>query len=248
MATPSFPRPEERAAETFFVNGPASNWVILRDGKEFTLIDGGYPGDIQAVLGGIRSLGLKPGNAAAMLVTHSHIDHTGAADYLENAGVPVLVAAPEVEAMKGTEKFQVAPMDIIKRSWRPRVMKWTLHVRAAGGLKSNSIASARTWSGNELAGLPGSPQALPTHGHSPGHTAYYLPAVRALITGDALVSGHGFSAFNGPQMLDPIFHHDLAGAYGALAQISAVDAALILPGHGPALELSAADAAARARS
>lgn len=244
MSSPFFPRPKEVSDNTFFVTGPASNWVILRDGKDFTLIDGGYPGDTRSVALGIRSLGLKPEKASAMLLTHSHIDHTGAAPLFAEAGVPVLIAAPEVGAMQGTEKFQVAPAKILRRAWRPRVLSWTWHVFRAGGTKSNSVPAAAAFSDEALQGLPGSPRAIHSSGHSPGHTAFHLPGASALVSGDALIAGHGFSAHCGPQMLDPIFHHDLPGAYEALNSLSAVEASLVLPGHGPVLEMSPAAAVA----
>ncbi|MER2137990.1 MAG: MBL fold metallo-hydrolase, partial [Arthrobacter sp.] len=63
----------EPARDVLFVRGPASNWVILRRGQEFTLVDGGYPGDRDLVLLSIRESGLEPEAAAAVLVTHAHV-------------------------------------------------------------------------------------------------------------------------------------------------------------------------------
>lgn len=248
MASSSFPCPQEVADSTFFITGPASNWVLLREGNDFTVVDGGYPADTPAVLSGIRHLGLDPAKAAAMILTHSHIDHTGAAEWFASAGVPVLSGAAEVNAVKGTDKFQVAPREILRRAWRPRVMKWTWHVYRAGGLKNNNIPSAAALDIRTLPSLPGAPRAVPTPGHSPGHTAYYLPASRTLISGDALISGHGMSSCRGPQMLPPMFHHDLDGAYGALNVLASIDADVILPGHGSPMNLSAAQAAAAAHA
>ncbi len=50
----------EAADGVFFVQGSAVNWVILRDGSELTLIDGGYPGDLDAVESSIRAIGHRP--------------------------------------------------------------------------------------------------------------------------------------------------------------------------------------------
>ena len=44
----------EPAPDVCFVQGPASNWIILRGGERFTLVDGGYPGDRSLVLASIR--------------------------------------------------------------------------------------------------------------------------------------------------------------------------------------------------
>ncbi|MCW2657606.1 MAG: Metallo-beta-lactamase, partial [Jatrophihabitans sp.] len=38
----------EAAEGVFLVRGTDVNWILLRDGRELTLVDSGYPGDIQA--------------------------------------------------------------------------------------------------------------------------------------------------------------------------------------------------------
>jgi glyoxylase-like metal-dependent hydrolase (beta-lactamase superfamily II) len=238
-------QPQEVAAGVFFIEGPASNWVILRREMDFTVIDGGYPGDIPLVVETIRTLGLDPSRAAAMLITHGHIDHTGAAQYFsEEFGTPILSSAGEHGALLGTEKFQVAPKEIILQAWRPRVFRWMLHVLAAEGLKTNNIKAASVFDAAALADLPGSPVAVPTAGHTPGHTSFHLPAVGVVVTGDALASGHAFSHELGPQMLPPMFHHDPEAAYRALPALAALAATTILPGHGPALRSDIAAAVA----
>ena len=40
----------EQAPGVFFVEGPASNWVVVRDATGFILIDSGYPADLPLVL------------------------------------------------------------------------------------------------------------------------------------------------------------------------------------------------------
>jgi len=88
---------------------------------------------------------------------------------------------------------------------------------------------------------------VPTHGHTSGHVAYHLPDVGAVATGDELVTWHAVTRHHGPQTLPAFFGHgDLAAALDVLAR---VDANVILPGHGDALQqpLSAAVQAARER-
>jgi glyoxylase-like metal-dependent hydrolase (beta-lactamase superfamily II) len=74
---------------------------------------------------------------------------------------------------------------------------------------------------------------VPTPGHTSGHTAYHLPQVGALLTGDALVTGHPTSARRGPQLLDDVFHHDPARARAAFELLATHPADVVLPGHGP---------------
>ncbi|MSR98523.1 MBL fold metallo-hydrolase [Arthrobacter sp. BL-252-APC-1A] len=241
----------EPAHDVVFVQGPASNWVILRRGREFTLVDGGYPGDRDLVLASIRGAGLEPAAASAVLVTHAHVDHTGAAAFFARAfGTPVLCSPAELELLHGREKAQVSPAQVLARAWRPRVLAWGAQVLGAGGLGRVAIPDARSWTDAGLAELPGSPVAVPTAGHTPGHTSFLLPAARAVVTGDALVTGHRISGRTGPQLLHTMFHSDGAGADRALLTLARLDASLLLPGHGPALRISIRDAVntARARS
>ena len=132
----------EPARDVVFVQGPASNWVILRRDREFTLVDGGYPGDLDLVLSSIREAGLEPGAAAAVLVTHAHVDHTGAAAYFAKAfGTAVLSSPAELALLRGQGKAQVSPARVLLRAWQPRVLAWSAHVLGAGGLARVSVPS-----------------------------------------------------------------------------------------------------------
>lgn len=233
----------EPARDVLFVRGPASNWVILRRGQEFTLVDGGYPGDRDLVLLSIRESGLEPEAAAAVLVTHAHVDHTGAAAWFaDEFGTPVFCSPAELALLRGEGREQVSPGQILLRAWRPRVLAWSAQVLGAGGLMRVAIPRARVWTDAVLADLPGSPVAVPTAGHTPGHTSFLLPEARAVITGDALVTGHRISGRTGPQLLHGMFHSDGAGMDRALLTLARLDASLLLPGHGPALRIGIREA------
>jgi hypothetical protein len=51
----------EPAPGVFHVQGPASNWIVVRDLTGFMLIDSGYPADRPLVLASIRHLGTAAG-------------------------------------------------------------------------------------------------------------------------------------------------------------------------------------------
>ncbi|RAN71077.1 hypothetical protein B5P43_34445 [Bacillus sp. SRB_336] len=239
--------PLECGDGVFFIRGPASNWIILRDGREFTVIDAGYPGDAGDFVRSVRRLGLEPRNMAALLVTHGHVDHTGAARMLsEEFRIPVLSAAAEHGQMTGRENNQVAPRHILVKAWRPHVFRWARHIVAAGGARPTFVPASGVFTNEVLAGLPGSPRALDSAGHTPGHTAFLLPS-GCLATGDALVTGHPLSTVSGPQRLHPMFDHDVAMAGRALDKLLEGDATSILPGHGQALAMPIAEAVFLAR-
>ncbi|WP_279324727.1 MBL fold metallo-hydrolase [Arthrobacter caoxuetaonis] len=222
----------EFADGVYLAQGPGSNWVIIRGISGFTIIDGGYPADLPLVLDSIRRLGLSPADARAMLITHAHTDHTGAAQYFSDEfGTPILSSPGEHNSLLGREKYQVTVVSALPYLWRPAVFSWAIHAVRAGGTAPNSISAAEVWTEERLRELPGSPLPVMT----PGHTAYHLPGLGVLVSGDALVTGHAISGLGGPQMLHRMFHHDLKGARSALDLIAAVDATVLLPGHGPGL-------------
>jgi glyoxylase-like metal-dependent hydrolase (beta-lactamase superfamily II) len=240
-------RTTEPADGIFLVEGPASNWIIVRDATGYLLIDGGYPADTPLVLASLQHLGLDPADAAAMLITHGHVDHTGSAAYFAKTfNTPILCSAAELAHVQGLEKHQVSFGQVLPRIWRPRVLRWMLHAIAAGALKAEPARDARAWTEAELQSLPGGPVPVLSSAHTPGHTSYLLPAASALVTGDLLVTGHPISPVLGPQLLDPIFHLHPGQAVASLDVLSGIDATVILPGHGSALRSAPAAAAAAA--
>ncbi|QOD05929.1 MBL fold metallo-hydrolase [Pseudarthrobacter sp. BIM B-2242] len=238
----------EPAPGVFFVEGPASNWIIVRDDSGFILIDSGYPADAPLVLDSIRSLDLRPEDAKAILITHGHVDHTGsAAQFSRLYGTPVLCSPEELAHVQGHEKHQVTLATVISRSWNPRVLKWMIHAISAGALRAEPVPSAEPWTAEMLHNLPGRPRAVSVPGHTAGSAVLVFPEAGAIATGDALVTGHALSPFTGAQMLDPMFHSDPAGTVPALDALDGIDASVILPGHGPAASMPISDAVAAVR-
>ena len=225
----------EQAPGVYFAVGPASNWIVVRDGTGFIIIDSGYPGDRGHVLACLRHLGLEPADARALLLTHGHVDHTGSAAYFsESFGTPVLCAPEEVAHVRGREKHQVTLGQVLARAWRPRVFRWMVHAIRAGALAAKPVPRAEAWDAARLRDLPGSPEAVLLPGHTPGNAAILLPSAGAIAVGDSFVSGHPLSRTTGPQMLHPMYHSDPAGALAALDSLAGTESAVILPGHASA--------------
>jgi glyoxylase-like metal-dependent hydrolase (beta-lactamase superfamily II) len=239
----------EQAPGVFFVEGPASNWIIVSDETGFILIDSGYPSDQPLVLRSIEHAGLNPADALAVLITHGHVDHTGSAAYFSRTfGTPILCSPAELAHVHGNEKHQVGFAPVILRAWRPRVFRWMIHAIKAGSLDAQPATEARAWDAEELRTLPGAPEAIMAPGHTPGNVAILLPAAGAIVTGDSFVTGHPLSRTTGPQMLHPMYHHKPAAALAATHALDGVQASVILPGHGHALRMPLAEALAALRS
>lgn len=227
---------DHRVAENVFAfTGTEVNWVILCDGSDLTLIDGGWVGDIQAVERSIRSLGARPEDLRAVLLTHAHADHTGALNHLhDNYGIPLYLDAVEIPNATGELSETGGPLDVAKRLYRPRVARWASQLVKAGGLDHTAVLGGQPLPEGGPLELPGRPIPIRTPGHTSGHTSYLLPDVGVVVTGDALVSAHPTLDGVGPRLLPSYFTHDQASAIASLATLRELDADQFVPGHGPA--------------
>ncbi|MDO0929169.1 MBL fold metallo-hydrolase [Streptomyces sp. TG1A-8] len=233
---------------TYLVHGHHTNWVILKEGDAVTLVDTGYPGDREGVLDSLAAVGSSPQAVAAVLITHAHNDHLGSAEYLRAAhGTPVYLHPAEVPHARREFLQQATIADVVRNAWRPGVVRWAAHVLRVGGTEHHPVTDPEPFPQDGPLDLPGHPVPVHTPGHTDGHCAYHLPGIGAVISGDALVSGHATARLRGPQLLPDFFHHERGRTVASLELIGALDGDVLLPGHGPLHRGSVRAAAAQAR-
>jgi len=221
------------------------NWTLVTDGTGVMLIDTGFPGHRDDVLGSLRQLGFGVDNLRAILLTHAHVDHFGSAIWFAKThGTPVYCHAAEVGHAKREYLEQAGPADIVPHLWQPRFLKWTLAISRKGGIVRDGIPTTQALAEDVAAGLPGKPMAIPTPGHTGGHCSFVVDGV--LVGGDALVTGHPLLTGIGPQLLPKMFNHDQYGCVRSLGALGMLDTDVLLPGHGPLWRGSIREAAKRA--
>jgi glyoxylase-like metal-dependent hydrolase (beta-lactamase superfamily II) len=221
------------------------NWTLVTDDNGVMLIDAGFPGHREDVLGSLRQLGFGVDDLRAILLTHAHIDHFGTAIWFAKThGTPVYCHAAEVGHSKREYLEQAGPADIIPHIWQPRFLKWTLAISRKGGMVRDGIPTTQALTEDVAAALPGKPMAIPTPGHTGGHCSYVVDGV--LVAGDALVTGHPLLTGAGPQLLPDMFNHDHDGCVRSLGALGMLDTDVLLPGHGPLWRGAIREAAKRA--
>jgi glyoxylase-like metal-dependent hydrolase (beta-lactamase superfamily II) len=225
--------PHQVAENVFAFSGTEVNWVLIHEGTELTLVDAGWDSDIQEVERSIRSLGRRPEDVRAVLLTHAHADHTGALNHMhDNYGVPLYMDALEVPNARGETTESGGPMDVIKHAYRPQVVRWAAQMVKAGALKRFTFPSALPFPKEGPLDIPGRPVPVATHGHTSGHSSFFLPDVGVLLSGDALVTAHPLFSGGGPRLLPGDFSHNQRDAIHALDAFRALDADVFIPGHG----------------
>ena len=221
------------------------NWTLVTDANGVMLIDTGFPGNRDDVLASMRELGFGVDDLRAILLTHAHVDHFGSAIWFAKThGTPVYCHAAEVGHSKREYLEQVSPADLAVNIWRPRWLKWSVAISRKGALVRDGIPTTQALTEDVAAGLPGTPMAIPTPGHTSGHCSYVVDGV--LVAGDALVTGHPLAPRGGPQLLPDVFNHDQDGCVRSLAALGMLDTEVLLPGHGPVWRGAIRDAAQQA--
>lgn len=232
----------------FLARGTDVNWILIRDGSDVTLIDAGYPRDTGAVEASLDRIGARPQDVRAVLLTHAHVDHVGAVNhFFAQYATPAFADPAEVAHARREYLEQAGVGDVVRNIFKSGMLPWSLRAARAGATKDVRVRSVEPFADTGALDLPGRPVPVATHGHTSGHTAYHLPEIGVIVTGDALVTGHPVCRTSGPQLLPQMFNHSTTGALAALAALEGLGADIVLPGHGAAIRLPIAEAVARAR-
>ena len=233
---------------------PEVNFYLLEDPGGLVLVDGGLPGHLPQLHSHLEGAGHSLGDIRAVLLTHAHPDHTGAVAAARQAGADVWVHERDAAALAGGARAanrQAKPerplLPYLIR--RPATLRTIAHIARLGGFTGAKVADPRTMDGDRLlADVPGRPRVVALPGHTPGSVGYLFADRGLLFTGDALVTYDGTTGHHGPTIISRAFTHDSREALASLTALAAIDAGLLLPGHGEPVPGTPADAAALARS
>ena len=144
--------------------------VYLVNCGELVLIDTGAGLSFSRLVSNIESLGFEPAKLSTVILTHGHIDHTGAAwQFSREFNSQIIAHELDAEAIEsgvgiGAEYYHMA--------YQPCTVK----LRLQG--KENRLKF-------------GSHEFHPLHipGHTPGHVVFYNKEAEVLIAGDVLFYG-----------------------------------------------------------
>ena len=219
---------------------PLVNWYIVEEGGRLTLIDAGMPGYWRQLEPALRELGAGLSDVEAVVLTHSHVDHTGFAEHLRSAaGTPVHVHADDDKG--GARKFP--PLHLY---WRPS--SWPLLAEGLrnGLLTTPQVKERATFGDGDVLPVPGKPRVIHLPGHTAGNCAIVLDEPGVVFTGDGLVTMDPYRGVTGPRLMLDGVNENPAQARTSLDRLRGLGERVLLPGHGEPWQGDMADAVSRA--
>jgi glyoxylase-like metal-dependent hydrolase (beta-lactamase superfamily II) len=225
-----------------------TNWYLIEEDGQLTVVDAGVPRSWNALHDGLKQLGRRTADVAAVVLTHAHFDHLGFAERARaTLGVPVYVHEDDVPLTRHPLQYGHE---------RSRARYLLTQVRALPIVAS--LTAARAWWPDPVKSVvryrdgalpvPGTPRVVPTPGHTLGHCALHLPERDVVIAGDAIVTLDPYTAKTGPRIVARAATADSARALDALDALAATGARTVLVGHGEPWREGAEAAVERARA
>ena len=219
------------------------NFYVIAEGGKATVVDAGCSKEFPKLEQGLASIGMKRDDVEAIILTHAHTDHIGFAAEANATGTEVRISEIEGPIATGDQvgdelKIRQLPL------WKLGTWRFLTGLLKVGVMNAPRVKSVVTFGDGDVLDLPGSPEVVYSPGHTVGHTAFYLPQSKTVLTGDALVTRDVLNHRDGaPQLMPCVFHTDPAQARASLDLLSALDTELVLPGHGSPYHGQVAEAA-----
>ncbi len=231
-----------------FPQVPSVNAYLLR-GPECILIDAGIATEEAwaAVSTGLASLGLSARDIAHIFLSHGHIDHyglvrriadgSGAAIHIQSRDLSKIItgyidpAGPSAAAYLGFFRRMGVPEDTI--SFLAALYQGSLQFAVPVG------AAEEIREGERLPVRDRDLRALCFPGHTPGTVCFYDRTNRILFSGDHLlprISPNPILEINPDGGTGPAGGNKFKGLVEylrSLDRVEALDAEVVLPGHGP---------------
>jgi glyoxylase-like metal-dependent hydrolase (beta-lactamase superfamily II) len=226
----------------------ASNVYLVGSGGTWTLVDAGWAGSAEAIRTAAESVFGRGARPAAILLTHIHPDHSGAAGKLARSWeVPVYVGAAELPMAAGRYLPQYGmPLD----RWLVVPVMRLLPARTRERIETANTITDVVRPLEPRGGVPGLPgwAWVPTPGHTPGHVAYLRPSDGVLIAGDAALTVDLNSVagvlFGRQRVAGPPWYTtwDWSAAKRSVGALAELEPRVLLPGHGRPLTVGTAAA------
>jgi glyoxylase-like metal-dependent hydrolase (beta-lactamase superfamily II) len=205
------------------------NAYLVEDAAGITIVDAGLPGHWRELEQELTLMGRSLDEVRGIVLTHGDTDHIGFAERLRERN-GIFVHVHELDAARARGEISKPNSGWGPVKVRP-LLRFLWYSARHGGLRTRPVREVVTFSDGDVLDLPGSPRIIHVPGHTPGSVAVHVAAVEALFVGDAMTTGNVLTGERGPRPAP--FTLDPKRALASLAELEAVRATWVLPGHGP---------------
>lgn len=192
---------------------------LWHDSDSLVLIDTGAPGGGDDARKAVESLGFDAGALTGIVLTHFHVDHTGALGEIQQwSDAPVFAHAADAPIIRG----EAPPPPPVLTDWERPIFE-----QASAGLPESAPPGRvdRELAGGEVLTFGGGARVVPIPGHTDGSIALHLPEHRVLFTGDTAAHMRG-------QVMLGIFNLDRSLAAASFRRLAELDVETVCFGHG----------------
>ena len=209
------------------------NWYLIREGRRFTLVDGGLPAYWEQLQSALSSLGGTVEDIDAVLITHAHLDHVGLVRRVQKSSAATIYLHPADARRAARGGAQIPPAGLLANAWRPTPFRILTTAARKGVFFGPPIRDFTPLSSPGPLNVPGRPEVLFVPGHTLGSVAFWFPDRKALLAGDALVTVDMMTGrHSGPQLTPRNTNDDPRQALTSLSSFESLGRAVLLTGHG----------------
>jgi glyoxylase-like metal-dependent hydrolase (beta-lactamase superfamily II) len=208
------------------------NWFIIEEGGKLTVVDCGNPNQYQQLPDALATMGRSMGDVEAIVLTHAHGDHLGSAARIKQESAGTVYVHEDDEALATGKAHRQYERHFARDLGHGYAWKSLLFFMRGGATKAPPVAGAGLFVDGTVLDVPGSPRVVHTPGHTDGSSCLVLAERGVVFTGDALVTLSIVSGDTGPKIMPGSFNADSPASLASLEKLRAVDAELLLPGHG----------------
>lgn len=237
------------AEGVYRVSGGVTNMYLIGQDGKYTVVDAGAPKDWALLVASLASIGARPQDLDAVLITHAHPDHLGFAEQARaEAGAAVWIHQADAEAARTGKMSWKNEASTFAYARYLELWKTAVSLISRGATKLIPVKEVSEFADGETIDVPGSPRAVHTPGHTPGSSAIYCEQRKTLLTGDALCTWNAYTGKTGPQIMPSALNMDSAQAIASLDKLADLAADVVLPGHGDPWTQGVSEAVSRARA
>jgi glyoxylase-like metal-dependent hydrolase (beta-lactamase superfamily II) len=209
-----------------------TNWYLVEADGDLTVVDAGVGSSWRSLVQAVNALGRSPDDIQALILTHAHFDHIGAAERIRSElGVPVHVHENDVPLTRQPRLYSHERRRVPYFATQPQALPVVASLLRSRAFWPTPIQHVHRFTDGTL-DVPGSPRVVPTPGHTIGHVSFHFPDRETVIAGDAVVTFDPYVAQRGPRIVARAATADSERALESLDALAETGAKTVLTGHG----------------